>query len=276
MATAQVRPNAFTYIGTVGVCLIVLAPFAWIVMNSLKPQIDIYTGTWSFTPTWDNYERVLYSRRSDFLLNARNSLVVALASTALVMVIGALAAYAFSRFRYAAWFRGGFLGWALIFHMIPPITLVGPWFLAFQEWGLWNTLTGLTLTHITINLPMTIWLMMSFFQDVPRELEEAALIDGCRRVGAFVRVTLPMAVPGLMTAGILAFIFSWNEFSIALNLSGRETATIPVGIAKFAQQYEIRHADMAAASVLSAIPAIVLMFAGQRFIVKGLTLGSLK
>lgn len=276
MTRYERRAQAATYGGAILACLVVLAPFAWIVVNSLKTQVDIYTGTWAFTPTLDNYQRVLYSRRSDFLLNAENSVVVATASTMLVIVIGTLAAYSLSRFRFARWFSGLFLGWALIFHMIPPITLVGPWYLTFQEWGLYNTLTGLTLTHITINLPMTIWLMMSFLQDFPRELEEAALIDGCRRVGAFLRISLPLAMPGLMAAGVLAFIFSWNEFSVALNLTARQTATIPVGIAKFAQQYEIRHAEMAAASVLSAIPAIVLMFIGQRFIVKGLTLGSLK
>ena len=111
---------------------------------------------------------------------------------------------------------------------------------------------------------------------MPKELEEAALIDGCRRVGAFLRVSLPLAVPGLIAAGILAFIFSWNEFSIALNLTTSDTATVPVGIARFAQQYEVRRGEMAAASVLATVPALILMFVGQRFIVKGLTLGSLK
>lgn len=270
------RARFWAYLTTVLVILIVVAPFAWIFINSIKTQIDIFTGTLSFAPTAVNYDQLLFDRRSDFLLNVQNSAIVATVSTLLVMIVGTLAAYSLSRFRWAGWFAAGFLAWTLVFHMIPPITLVGPWYLTFRELGLFNTLTGLVLTHVTINLPMTIWLMMSFFQDVPKELEEAALIDGCRRVGAFLRVSLPLAVPGLVAAGILAFIFSWNEFSIALNLTGTDTATVPVGIARFAQQYQIRHGEMAAASVLATVPALILMFVGQRFIVKGLTLGSLK
>ena len=210
------RARFWAYLTTAVVCLVVAAPFAWIFINSIKNQIDIYTGTLSFTPVWTNYHDLLFGRRSDFLLNVRNSALVASASTIFVMIIGTLAAYSLSRFRFARWFAAGCLAWTLIFHMIPPITLVGPWYLTFRELGLFNTLTGLVLTRVTINLPMTVWLMMSFFQDVPKELEEAALIDGCRRVGAFLRVSLPLAVPGLVAAGILAFIFSWNEFSIAL------------------------------------------------------------
>ena len=270
------RARFWAYLTTAVVCLVVAAPFAWIFIKSIKNQIDIYTGTLSFTPVWTNYHDLLFGRRSDFLLNVRNSALVASASTIFVMIIGTLAAYSLSRFRFARWFAAGCLAWTLIFHMIPPITLVGPWYLTFRELGLFNTLTGLVLTRVTINLPMTVWLMMSFFQDVPKELEEAALIDGCRRVGAFLRVSLPLAVPGLVAAGILAFTFSWNEFSIALNLTTSDSATVPVGIARFAQQYEVRHGEMASASVLATVPALVLMFVGQRFIVKGLTLGSLK
>jgi multiple sugar transport system permease protein len=123
---------------------------------------------------------------------------------------------------------------------------------------------------------MTIWLMMAFFREIPHELEEAAQVDGCDPLQAFWRVSLPLAVPGLIAAGVLAFIFSWNEFAIALSLTSRETATVPVAIARFAQQYEVQHSEMAAASVISTIPAILLMFFGQRFVVRGLTLGSVK
>ena len=270
------RAKLLAYVTAGFVCFVILAPFAWIFINSIKTQIDIYSGTLIFEPVASNYDRLLFGRRSDFLLNVQNSATVAAASTVLVMVVGTLAAYALSRFRWASWISAGFLGWTLVFHMIPPITLVGPWYLTFRELGLFNTLTGLVLTHVTMNLPMTIWLMMSFFKDLPRELEEAALIDGCRQVGAFLRVVLPLAVPGLIAAGILAFVFSWNEFSIALNLTASQTATVPVGIARFAQQYEIRHGEMAAAAVLSTIPALLLMFFGQRFIVKGLLAGAVK
>jgi len=160
--------------------------------------------------------------------------------------------------------------------MIPVMTLIGPWYVAFRELGLYDTRLALILTHVTINLPMTVWLMRAFFREVPREIEEAAVVDGCRPFQAFYRVTLPLVVPGLIAAGILAFIFSWNEFPVALSLTSRDLATVPVAIARFAQQYEIQHSQMAAASIIATIPALILMALGQRFIVRGLTLGAVK
>jgi multiple sugar transport system permease protein len=256
--------------------LLVVGPFAWILMSSFKYQIAIYTGAWIFEPTLANFREVLFSRRSDFLANIQNSILVAAVSTALVLAVGTLAAYSLHRFRWASWLQQAFLGWTLVFHAIPVLTLIGPWYIAFRQLGLYDTRAALVLTHVTINLPMTIWLMMAFFRDIPHELEEAALVDGCDPLQAFWRVSLPLAVPGLIAAGVLAFIFSWNEFAIALSLTSRETATVPVAIARFAQQYEVQHSEMAAASVISTIPAVLLMFFGQRFVVRGLTLGSVK
>ena len=156
------------------------------------------------------------------------------------------------------------------------LTLIGPWYVAFRELGLYDTRIALILTHVTINLPMTVWLMRSFFGEVPPEIEEAARVDGCGAFEAFRRITLPLVIPGLIAAGVLAFIFSWNEFPVALSLTSRELATVPVAIARFAQQYEIQHSQMAAASIVSTIPAVILMALGQRFIVRGLTLGAVK
>jgi len=256
--------------------VLIAAPFLWIFSVSLKFQIQILMGQFPFEPTLVNYERVLFGKSSDFLRNLQNSLIVAVVSTACVLVVGTLAAYSLAWRRWSPVFSGIFLGWTLVFNIIPPITLVGPWYLIFQELGLFNTLTALILTHIVINLPMTIWLMMTAFGNIPRDLEHAAIIDGCRRTEAFSKILLPLATPGLIASGLLAFIFSWSEFGIALNLTARETMTIPVAIASYAGQYEILHGEMAAASVLSAVPAIVLMFIGQKFIVRGLTAGSVK
>lgn len=197
-------------------------------------------------------------------------------STVIVLAIGTLAAYSLAWRRSSGMFSAIFLAWTLIFNIVPPITLVGPWYVMFRQVGLFDTLTALVLTHIVINLPMTIWLMMAAFDNIPRDLEQAAMIDGCRRTTAFRKILLPLVVPGLIAAGLLAFIFSWSEFSIALNLTAKDTMTVPVAIVAYAGQYEIQHGEMAAASVLSALPAIVLMFLGQRFIVRGLTAGSVK
>jgi multiple sugar transport system permease protein len=145
-----------------------------------------------------------------------------------------------------------------------------------QQFGLYDTRMALILTHVAINMPITVFLMMTFFAEIPLELEEAARVDGATRAQAFRRVVLPLVVPGLVAAGVLAFVFSWNEFTVALNLTSRTTATVPVGIANFAEQYEVQNGNMAAASVLSTIPALLLMIFGQRFVVQGLTQGAVK
>ena len=131
-------------------------------------------------------------------------------------IVGTLAAYSLRRFRWPAWVSAGFLGWTLVFHMVPVLTLIGPWYIAFRQLDLYDTRAALILTHVTINLPMTVWLMSAFLREIPPEIEEAARVDGCTPLDAFLRVILPLAVPGLIAAGILAFIFSWNEFPIAL------------------------------------------------------------
>jgi multiple sugar transport system permease protein len=256
--------------------LFILAPFAWILMSSFKYQIDIFQESWRFTPTLSNYIDVFFSRRSTFTTNILNSLIVASTSTVLVLGIGTPAAYSLHRFAWGSLTSAIILGWLLVFYMIPVMTLVGPWYLIFRELGLYNTRTALILTHVTINLPMTIWLMLAFFREIPKEMEEAAQIDGCRKAQAFRLVALPLVIPGLIAAGVLAFVFSWNEFPIALTLTSHTTATVPVGIAQFAQQFEIQHGQMAAASIVATIPAVLLMFFGQRFVIQGLTLGSVK
>ncbi|MGJ4858526.1 carbohydrate ABC transporter permease [Labrys sp. La1] len=260
---------------TLGV-FITIAPFLWIALQSLKNEIDILRGSWLFAPNGFNYADVLYSRRSDFPANILNSLIVAATSTVSVLVIGTLAAYALTRLTVKPWISRLFLGWTLIFNMLPTLTLVGPWYLIFRQVGLAGSLTALVLTHITLNLPMTIWMMMAYFRELPQELEDAARVDGCRQIDAFWRILLPLTTPGLIAAGVLAFVFSWNEFSVALTLTDRSTATVPVAVARFAQQFEVQYGQMAAASVLSTIPAVVLMFFGQRFVVQGLTMGAVK
>jgi multiple sugar transport system permease protein len=258
-----------------GVVAIVL-PFLYILATSLKYEIAIMQGRFLFEPTLYNYNNVLFARRSNFVGNIQNSLIVASVSTVLVLAIGTLAAYSLARMKWARWISASFLGWTMIFNTVPILTVVGPWYLLFQQIGLYNTLTALVLTHVAINLPMTVWLMMTFFRDVPPELEEAARVDGAGRAQAFRRVVLPLVVPGLIAAGVLAFVFSWNEFTVALNLTSRSTATVPVGIAQFAEQFEVQNGNMAAASVLSTIPALLLMIFGQRFVVQGLTMGAVK
>lgn len=256
--------------------LFIVGPTAWIAMQSIKYQIAIHMGAWVFEPTLSNYADVLFSRRSDLVANLVNSLVVAAASTLVVLATGTLGAYALQRWHRSRLAARLLLGWVLVFHMIPTLTLVGPWYVLFQQLGLYNSLWALILTHVTLNLPMTMWIMLTFFNEVPPELHEAATMDGSGDFTTFYRIILPLVGPGLVSAGILSFVFSWNEFAVALNLTARDTATVPVAIARFAQQFEIQHAQMAASSMIAIVPAVLLMAFGQRYVVRGLTIGAVK
>lgn len=259
-----------------GFALIVLFPFAWIVLASFKTQIALLMGQITFTPTWYSYDSVLNGKTSDFLLNFRNSMIVACASTLIVLVVATLAGFSLYRLKWASWVLRLLLAWSVIFHMVPPITLAGAWYTMFRGIGLNNTFTGLILAHVTINLPMALWMMGVFIRDVPKELIEAAHLDGARIPRLIWSVVVPIVKPGLAATGILCFIFSWNEFPVALVLSQRQTATVPLGIGKYAQENTIAFTEMAAASTLSILPAFVLLLFAQRFIVRGLTSGAVK
>ena len=256
--------------------LFILVPFLWVASAAFKRRIDLLVGKITFEPVLSNFDALFFSRGSDFALNFVNSLIVGVASTAIVLLIASMTAYSMHRLRWPRWVVPALFLWAVFFHMIPGIVLVSAWFVMFQYLGLLNSYVGLTLAHVTHNLPIGLFLMAAFVREVPRELEEAAQVDGCGPAGVFFRVVLPVIAPGVAATAILVFIFSWNEFPIALNLTARDTQTVPVAIAKFAQEYEIRYGEMAAGALLSAIPALLLLLAGQRYIVRGLTAGALK
>ncbi|MBL8381076.1 MAG: carbohydrate ABC transporter permease [Burkholderiales bacterium] len=256
--------------------LLVLFPVLWIGIAAFKTQIDLLTGKTWFTPTWANFNELLFSRSSDYLANFLNSLLVATVSTVAVALMATLAAYSLNRLRWPAWVPTLVLLWSVVFHMLPPITMVGPWYFMFRSLGLNATYTCLILTNIALNLPVGIWLMSVFVRDLPIELEEAARVDGCTTPQMLIRIVFPLVLPGLAAMSILVFVFSWNEFAVALNLTDRRTATVPVAIAKFAQEYEIKHGVMAAGALLSAIPAVIVLLFAQRHIVKGLTAGAVK
>ena len=271
------RASALGIHGVLGLCaLIVIFPVAWISVAAFKTQIDLLTGKLLFQPTWGNFNELLFSRSSDYIANFFNSLAVASVSTTAVVIFSTLAAYSLHRLRWPSWVPAAMLLWSAVFHMLPPITMVGPWYVMFRSIGLDNTYTGLILSNLALNLPVGIWLMSVFVRDIPIELEEAARVDGCTTPQMLWLIVFPLVLPGLAATSILVFVFSWNEFAVALNLTAKQTATVPVAIAKFAQEYEIKHGVMAAGAVLSAIPAIFVLLLAQRHIVKGLTAGAVK
>jgi multiple sugar transport system permease protein len=251
--------------------LAVLFPVAWIVAAGFRTQISLLMGELAFTPVLLNFEEVLLSKTSDYARNFLNSAVIGGLSTLLCLTAATLAAYSLQTARWPAWVGPLVLGWALVFHMIPPIALAGAWFTMFRTVGLDNTYAALVLAHTALNLPMALWMIGVFVREVPGELLEAARIDGASTPQMLGRVLVPLIAPGLAATGILVFVFSWNEFPVALSLSMKQTATVPVAIAKFAQDFEIQYTQMAASAALSILPGPGSAARGQRYIVKGLT-----
>ncbi len=272
----RLRSSLIIYAVLIIATAFVILPVIWVVAAGFRTQISLLMGEVTFHPVLMNFREVLFSKTSDFLLNYRNSLIVGVLSTALCLTAATLAAWSLDRMNWPRWVVHVFLGWALVFHMIPPIALASAWFTMERALGLDNTFTGLILAHATLNLPMAVWLMGVFIRDVPNELVEAARIDGASPPRIFTSVVLPIIMPGLAATTVLCFVFSWNEFAVALNLTMKQTATVPVAIAKFAQDFEIQYTQMAASAALSILPALVLLLIGQRYIVKGLTQGAMK
>lgn len=271
------EPSSFPIHLMLVVCaLIVLTPVAWTVAAGFRTQISLLMGSLTFSPIWANFQEVLFSKTSDFLLNYRNSIIVGVLSTVLCVAVATLAAFSLNRMRWRRWVVQVFLVWTLIFHMIPPVALASAWFTMARTVGLENTFTGLILAHAALNLPMAIWLMSVFIREVPKELEEAAIMDGATTPVLLWHVILPMIAPGLAATSILTFVFSWNEFAVALTLTMKQTATVPVAIAKYAQDFEIQYTQMAASAALAMIPALIVLLVAQRYIVKGLTQGAVK
>lgn len=276
MGARRARANLVLHLFLILAALIILLPFVWIAAAAFKTQITLLMGRVLFEPVTINFHEVLFGRTSTYSRNFLNSVLVASSSTVLVIVVAFLAGYSLFRMRWPGWVIGIFLLWAMIFNLVPPVALAGAWYQLFRNIGLGNTTLSLILAHTTLHLPMGLWLLSSFLRDVPRELEEAAQVDGASFVTLLSKVVAPLVMPGIFATAILVFIFSWNEFPVALALTNNQTATVPVGIAKFAQENQIKYTQMAAASVLSAIPALLALIFGQRFIVKGLTAGAIK
>ena len=252
-----------------------LFPIFWIATASFKTELSLYARPpqWLFfSPILDNYRRVLSN--IPFFQYLTNSLVIAVGTTVGSLVLGVLAGYGFARFRFRGSDAVRFL--VLVTRMAPRIVLVVPYFLMMQKLGLLDTYAGLLIAYISFALPFSIWLLIGFFVDVPLEIEEAAMIDGCSPIGVLLRVVIPIVAPGLVVAAIFAFLVSWNEFLFALILSGVNAKTLPVVIAGFSTDVGPLYGEMSAAAVMVMLPNIVMTVALQRFLVRGLTLGAVK
>ena len=251
--------------------LLFVAPLVWMLIASFKTNVDIYDAskTIFFTPTLENYDNVL--SRNNYLVFIFNSFWVALWSTVLSLILGVPAAYAMSRFTMH---RSAMV--VLMARIIPGVSLLVPWYFIFANLRLVGGFGVLILSHMFVALPLIVYIMISFFDSMPLELEEQAQVDGLTPIGAFLRVTLPLSVPGLATAGILSFIFSWNNFMFALVLSGANTKTLPVAIFNFVSYASIDWGSLMSAAVVVTVPIMIIALFTQKYIVSGLTAGATK
>lgn len=258
--------------------LVSIGPIVFSFLESLKTPIQIMSGSWSFTPWAGNYADLVANPNNPFVQLTINSLIASVGSTLLVLAIATLAAYSLSRhFSWPRSFKRLLMFWLLFVQMVPAIVFLGPFYLIARQIGIYNSPPALIMAYLVLNLPLAVWVMTGFFSDVPAELREAATIDGSSNFRTFVSVMLPVVAPGLTAAGLLAFVFAWNDFIFALGLTSTPAGmTLPVGIAGFAQQNNTLFGDMSAAGVFAAVPALLLVIFAQKYIVRGLTLGALK
>ncbi|HUX14171.1 MAG TPA: carbohydrate ABC transporter permease [Spirochaetia bacterium] len=257
--------------------LVTVLPMLVTLLTSLKYTRDIISGSLFFQPTLGNYASLFTGQGGDFLHLLLNSVIASVGSTAIVIIISSLAAYSISRFKWPRWVSGVIVSWLLFAQMLPPIVFVGPFYLMSRTLGVYNTPVALVMAYIVLDFPLAMFILRRFFADVPSEIEDAALIDGASHATTFLRIIVPIVSPGITAAALLSFVFSWNDFIFALSLTSSSSGmTIPVGIANFAQEYQILYGEMTSAAFFAAIPAIILVVFAQRYITTGLALGSVK
>lgn len=255
---------------TLVVALLVL-PIVWMVLAAFKTNVDIYDAskTVLFTPTWENFDKVF--AQGNFGQYILNSGLIALVATGLSMVLGVPAAFAMSRFVMN---KSALV--VLMARVIPGVSLLVPWYYLFSQMRLVGSYWVLILSHMFVALPLIVYIMMGFFDGLPVELEESGQVDGLTPIGSFWHLMLPLSTPGMATAGILSFIFSWNNFMFALVLSSASTKTLPVAIYDFIGYAAIDWGALMAASTVVTLPIMVIALFTQKYIVSGLTAGATK
>ena len=257
--------------------LFALFPLVWMVILSLKPQDQLFTSYFVFEPTLAAYREIFgggTTGGTPFLRFFFNSLVVSLGAVAISLVVGVPAAYAFARWR----FRGGesLLFTLLSFRFAPELMVIIPLLVIYRRIGLFDTHLGLIWVYQLITLPLIVWILRSYFQDLTPELEQSALLDGYNRPQAFLKVAVPLIRPGMAAAGLLAFIFAWNSFIFPFALTGSNAQTVTVGSLSFLGGANPRYNLTAAAALIALIPPLLLALSIQRFLVRGLTFGAVK
>ncbi|KUF09908.1 maltose ABC transporter permease [Pseudoponticoccus marisrubri] len=271
---------ALTGLLFLAMCIICL-PGLWIVLNSLRPTVEIMAKPPVWIPrelSFDAYVAMFSGVGQGgipVVQYFRNSMIIAVTSTIISLAIGMSGGYAFARYRFR--FKGGWFLGLMLTRAVPGIALSLPLFFLYARVGLIDTHAGMILAYTALNIPFTIWLIDGFFRQVPKDLAEAAQIDGCTRWQAFWQVEFPLARPGIASAGIFAFLISWNEFALASQLTrSTDSKTLPVGLLDYTAEFTIDWRGMCALAVVMIIPALLLTYAVQKHLVSGLTSGAIK
>lgn len=256
------------------ITFISLIPFILILLTSIKNKATALSmpPQWIFTPTLDNYAALF--EKGDLIKSIVNSLIIAGGTTLISTIIGTLTAYAFTRFQ----FKGSTLLSRLILflRLVPPITFVIPYFLMWRALGIPDTHLSMILMYLPLSLPLATWMIHSFFKELPQEMEEAALVDGCGRWQSLRLILIPSMLPGILAAATLSFIQLWNEFLYAMVNTGKNTRTLPVEIYNAIGYYQLDWARLSSTAVIAIIPAILFIALTQKYIVRGLTMGAVK
>jgi multiple sugar transport system permease protein len=254
--------------------LVTLFPVYWMVNMSFKTRDEFVARPPTLiveNPTTENYHDLLVTQRFDRF--GVNSLITALIAATVAVTVGTLAAYALSRFRLPRNFNYHLLFTVLTIRMFPPIVTVIPLFIFYQDFKLLDTRYGLGLIHAWVEVPLVVWMMIGFFRDIPRDMEEAALVDGDSRFGVLRKIAVPLAAPGLAATFILVFISSWNEFLLALVLTQTDAQTLPIALAGQITQFDVKYGNLMAGSVITTLPVLILALLAQRHLTRGLTVG---
>jgi multiple sugar transport system permease protein len=267
--------RTLTYLCLTLFVLMVAIPLYWMVTTAIKTNKELYED-FSYFPrqvTWENFSRVI--GREQLLVNIRNSFSVAMSTTLITVIVSAMAAFSIVRYRY----RGrDWIGRLILFkYLLPSAMLFIPLYVIIAALGLGNTQRGLILTYLTFTIPFCTWMLMGYFRSMPVELEEQAMVDGCTKFGALLRVLLPLSAPGLVASAIFSFTLAWNEFLLALVITmDQSTMTVPIKLSMMVVGDQYIWGQLMAGAVLASIPVAILYFIGQRFVVQGLAAGSVK
>jgi len=264
--------NLTTYIVLFVLTIIALVPVIWMILTSFKPPRLVYESeTLFFKPVFTNYKVVFL--RSPMFKYLKNSIFVALVSTGLAMVLSVPVAYSLARFNIGG---DNFSFWILSTRMMPPIVVTIPLFMTFRKLGLLDTRIVLILPYLIFQIPFAVWMMRGFFMEIPEELEEAAMVDGCSRISACSKITLPLSLPGLAATAMFSIVFSWGEFLFALIFTGTNAKTLPVAAASYITEKGIMWGEIAATGSVIMIPMLILLIIVQKYLVRALTFGALK